>query len=56
MDKFKTAVERDGKAEGVMVAGGFSRGAVNEAERIKARHGVSIKLVAVGDIFGLNGP
>ena len=56
VDKFKTAVERDRKTDGMIVASGFSRDAVNEVERIKVHDGISIKLVAVGDIFGLNGP
>ncbi len=52
IDKFKTAVERDRKKSGIMVAHEFSRDAVNEVARIKSDTGISIELRLVKDVFG----
>jgi SAM-dependent methyltransferase len=51
VDKFKTAVERDNKKKGIIVADGFSKDSYAEVARIKAKHGIDIELVEFKTIF-----
>jgi len=51
IDKFETAVERTGKAKGYVVAFSFTKGAYEEAARVKASKGLDIVLVKVGDLL-----
>jgi hypothetical protein len=53
VDKFETAVRRDGKHKGYIIAFGFSSGAYNEVARAK-REGLEIALVEVATL--LDGP
>lgn len=53
LDAFETAIVREGKHKGYVVAFGFSRGAHEEAARAK-REGLEIALVEVADL--LKGP
>ena len=55
VDKFKTAVERDRKGRGIIVAMDFSRDATNEVARIRAGGGVEIELRRVAEVFGWDG-
>lgn len=54
VDKFKTAVERDRKDHGVIVAHRFSKGANEEAARIHNEYGIKIELRTVDQIFSKN--
>lgn len=51
IDKFKTAVERDKKKKGIIVANGFSKDSKAEVARIKAQHKIEIELVEFKNIF-----
>lgn len=51
VDNFETAVERDGKGKGYIVAFSFSRGAHEEAARVKESKGLEIELVNVADLL-----
>lgn len=51
VDNFETAVERDGKHKGYVVAFSFTRGAHEEAAAVKARKGLDITLVPVADLL-----
>jgi DNA modification methylase len=51
IDKFKTAVERDRKTKGIIVATEFSRDSYAEVARIKKEHGIDIDLVEFKHIF-----
>lgn len=53
IDKFKTAVERNKKERGIVVARRFTAGAVNEAARIGAEGGIRIDLKTFADLFDL---
>jgi len=50
IDKFETAVERDGDNKGYVVAFSFTKGAYEEAARAKRDRGLEIVLVTVGDV------
>ena len=50
IDGFKTAVEREGKHKGFVVAFSFTRGAVDEVARMRREGAVEIVLVKAGDI------
>ncbi len=52
IDKFKTAIERDRKTSGIIVAFEFSKDSINEVERIKKQNKIEIKLKTVKDVFG----
>ena len=52
IDKFKTAIERDRKEKGMIVAHEFSRDAINEVARIKNESSIIIELRPVKDVFG----
>ena len=54
IDKFKTAIEREHKKKGLIVAFEFSKDCFNEIERIKKENKIDIQLRTVRDIFGLN--
>lgn len=54
IDKFKSAVQRDNKKKGIIVAFEFSGESKNEVERIKIQDKIDIKLKVVRDIFGLD--
>ena len=51
VDNFETAVERDGKTKGFIVAFSFTKGAHEEAARAKAKKGLEIQLVEVSDLL-----
>ncbi len=51
MDNFETAVERDGKHKGYIVAISFTRGAYEEAARAKTAKGIEIELVPVDKLL-----
>lgn len=55
LDAFQTAVEREGKARGVIVAFSFTKGAREEAARVKAQKGVKIELLTVPEILRARG-
>ena len=50
VDKFETAVERDGKKSGTIVAFSFSRGAHEEVARVRQK-GITIHLLTVADLL-----
>lgn len=54
IDKFRTAIQREHKKKGIIVAFDFSKDSFNEVERIKAEDKIDIKLKTVREIFGLN--
>ena len=51
IDKFKTAIERDRKTKGIIIAHKFSRDSFNEVARIKTEHDIEIELVSVEELF-----
>lgn len=51
VDNFETAVRREGKTKGYIVAFSFTRGAREEAARAKSAEGLSIHLVTVADLL-----
>jgi len=51
IDKFKTAIERDHKKKGIVVAQGFSKDCYAEVARIKKEHNIHIDLVEFKYIF-----
>ena len=51
VDNFETAIERDGRDRGYIVAFSFTRGAHEEAARAKAQAKVEIELVTVADLL-----
>ncbi len=51
VDGFQTAVERSKKAKGYIVAFSFTKGAHEEAARIKVTKGIEVLLVRVGDLL-----
>ncbi len=56
VDNFETAVERDGREQGYIVAFSFTRGAYEEAARAKAQGKVAIELVTVADLLQTGPP
>jgi len=50
LDGFETAVEREGKRTGAIVAFSFTRGAHEEVARVKAK-GITIQLLTVADLL-----
>lgn len=54
IDKFKTAIERDHKNVGIMVAFGYSKDCYSESARIEREHKIAIRLLTVDDIFFKN--
>ena len=50
IDKFETAVERDGDNKGYVVAFSFTKGAYEEAARAKRARGLEIVLVTAEDV------
>jgi hypothetical protein len=51
VDNFETAMERDGKDKGYIVAFSFTRGASEEVARVKSAKGLEIQLVKVADLL-----
>lgn len=51
VDSFETAIEREGKHHGVIVAFGFTLGAKEEIARVRAAKGLDIELVTVREIL-----
>jgi hypothetical protein len=51
IDNFETAVEREGKAKGYIVAFTFTKNAREEVARVKAAKGLEIQLVTVADLL-----
>lgn len=56
VDNFETAVERDGRDRGYIVAFSFTKGAYEEAARAKARAKAHIELVTVSDLLETGAP
>ncbi len=57
VDKFETAVERNGTTRGgVIVAFSFTRGAREEVARVRATKGIEIRLMEVGDLLERSDP
>ncbi len=52
IDKFRTAIQREHKKKGMMIAFGFSRDCWNEVERIKKEERIEIKLKTIKEIIG----
>jgi len=50
LDKFETAIVRDGKHKGYIIAFGFSAGAYAEAARVK-REGLEVALIEVATLL-----
>jgi DNA modification methylase len=55
LDAFETAVEREDKQRGCIVAFSFTRGAREEAARVQAQKGVKIELLTVKEILRARG-
>ncbi len=53
VDKFKSAIEREKKKKGMIVAFDFSKDCYNEVERIKKEDKIEITLKKVSEIVGL---
>jgi len=53
VDKFKSAIQREKKKKGMIVAFDFSKDCYNEVERIKKQDKIDIKLKKVSEIVGL---
>jgi len=53
VDNFETAIQRDGKHKGYIVAFSFTSGAVEEAARARRKRGIEVVLVKVEDIVRL---
>lgn len=51
IDKFETAVERQDKKKGIMIAFGFSKDSWEEVARIKDKDGLEIQLKTVKEIL-----
>jgi DNA modification methylase len=51
VDNFETAVERSGKKKGYVVGLSFTRGAHEEAARVKAAKGLDIRLVEISELL-----
>jgi hypothetical protein len=51
VDGFQTAIERSGKKKGYIVAFSFTRGAYEEAARVKQTKGLDIVLIQVVDLL-----
>ena len=51
LDAFQTAIEREEKTRGCVVAFSFTRGAREEAARVRAKKGIVIELLTVGEIL-----
>ncbi len=51
VDNFETAIKRDGKNKGYIVAFSFGRGAYEEAARVKGKDGLTIVLLTVADLL-----
>ncbi len=55
LDGFQTAIEREGKQHGVVVAFSFTRGAHEEATRVRTEKGIHIELLTVREILRARG-
>ncbi len=55
VDSFETAVEREGKSRGCIVAFSFTKGAHEEAARVRAQKGMEIELLTVREILRTRG-
>jgi DNA modification methylase len=55
VDAFETAIEREGKERGCIVAFSFTKGAREEAARVRAQRGVRIQLLTVREILRARG-
>ena len=51
VDNFETAIKRDGKTKGVIVAFSFGKGAYEEVARAKLEEGLEITLKTVEEIL-----
>jgi hypothetical protein len=51
VDNFETAVKRNGKAKGYIVAFSFGKGAYEEAARVRGAEGLTIELLKVADLL-----
>lgn len=50
LDKFESAIRRDGKKEGIIVALSFSKGAYEESARVESEDEIDIKLVELDEL------
>jgi DNA modification methylase len=55
IDSFETAIDREDKARGVIVAFSFTTGAHEEVARVRARKGLEIELLTVREILVARG-
>ncbi len=55
VDKFETAIERDGKEAGCIVAFSFTKDAHEEVARVRAKKGLEIELLTARDILKARG-
>ena len=55
LDSFQTAIEREGKQRGCVVAFSFTRGAHEEVARVRTQKGIHIELLTVRDILQARG-
>jgi DNA modification methylase len=55
LDGFQTAIEREGKERGCVVAFSFTRGAHEEVARVRAQKGIHIELLTVRDVLKARG-
>jgi hypothetical protein len=55
LDSFQTAMRREGKQCGCIVAFSFTRGAHEEAARGRAEHNIAIELLTLRDILRARG-
>ncbi|MGI8551753.1 MAG: DNA methyltransferase [Dehalococcoidia bacterium] len=54
VDNFETAIERNGKTKGYIVAFSFGKGAHEEAARVKGTKGLNIELLTVAEVLADN--
>lgn len=55
VDNFETAIERNSSTKGIVVAFSFTRGAHEEAARVKASKGLEIELTTVQELLSTDG-
>ena len=55
VDNFETAMRREKKQLGYIVAFGFSKGAYEEAARVKSKENLTINLITVGELLKKQG-
>jgi restriction endonuclease Mrr len=53
IDGFQSAIRRDKKTSGIIIAFGFSKSCYDEVEKIKKDYGIDIKLVEANSLLNL---